>query len=325
MQEMASGYRPRHNTESSYKKSAEICKICGSFLLGNEIMSVSNLAKRRGEILDEIMGYHREQLPKIMRATPLEDLRALVSLAAPPLDFYAALNLPGVSLIAECKKASPSKGLLVAKYDPAQLARDYVQAGARAISVLTDGRHFQGSLAHLRDVKQATSPASRVIKDAKDLRRPIGIPALRKDFIFDPYQVYEARAAGADALLLIAAVLGDNDLRELYDMTLKLGMNALVEVHTEAELARALAIQPRIIGINNRNLQTFKVDFDNTARLRQAIPPGILVVAESGINTPEDVKRLAAAQVDAILVGETLVKSKNVYEKARQLVKAGLG
>ncbi len=270
-------------------------------------MSVTNIAKRRGTILDEIMAYHREQLPRRMRETPLADLRALVSVAPPPADFYAALHAPGVSLIAECKKASPSKGLMVPDYDAARLARTYAEAGARAISVLTDGRHFQGSLADLRDVKEAVKQ----------------IPVLRKDFIFDPYQVYEARAAGADAILLITAVLSDNELQPLLKLTHQLGMNALIEVHTREELERVLPLQPRIIGVNNRNLQTFQVDFENTARLRAMIPPEIVTVAESGLKTEADVRHMAEVGVDAVLVGETLVTSKNVYRTAVKFVKAG--
>lgn len=271
-------------------------------------MSVSNLARQRGEMLDEIMRHHRERLPKVMREAPFEDMRAMAAVSTPPADFYAALQSPGVSLIAECKKASPSKGLLVKDYDPGRLAQAYVQAGAKAISVLTDGRHFQGSLAHLQDVKEAAGA---------------NMPVLRKDFTFHPYQVYEARAAGADAILLIAAVLGDADMKELLALAHKLGMNALVEVHTEAELARALAIQPRIIGVNNRNLQTFAVDFGNTARLRQLIPAEVLVVAESGLKTAADVKAMQAIGVDAILVGEALVKSNDVLRAARTMVAAG--
>ncbi len=287
-------------------------------------MSVSNQAKRRGAILDEIMLHHREQLPKTMRETPLADLRALVRLAAPPLDFYAALKAPGVSLIAECKKASPSKGLIAPHYDPAQIAQTYVRGGAQAISVLTDARHFQGSLAHLRDVKQAVSQAKSLIPDKKDPRRERGIPVLRKDFIFHPYQIYEARAAGADALLLIAAVLTGGDLGSLLALTHELGMTALVEVHTAAELERALTWQPRVIGINNRNLQTFTVDFDATARLRPLIPPEVAVVSESGVQTPEDVRLLRQLGVDAVLIGETLMRSKDMLGMTRMLANAGI-
>jgi indole-3-glycerol phosphate synthase len=238
----------------------------------------------------------------------LENVRALAQIAPPPLDFYAALKAPGVSLIAECKKASPSKGLMVPNYDPVKLAQTYVRAGARAISVLTDARHFQGSLADLRDVKEAIGGKA---------------PVLRKDFVFDPYQVYEARAAGADAILLIAAVLSDKDVRDLLKLTHKLGMNALVEVHTEAELERMLALGPRIIGVNNRNLQTFEVDFENTARLRNMIPEDVVVVGESGLKTAVDVQQMLKIGVDAILVGETLVKSKDTYQTAKTFVEAG--
>ncbi len=279
-------------------------------------MSVSKVAKQRGVILDEIMLHHRERLPQVMRDMPIADLRAFAAVAPPPLDFYAALDVPGVGLIAECKKASPSKGLLVPDYDPVALARMYARAGASAISVLTDARHFQGSLKDLRDIKEAglKGPAPGTER---------GIPVLRKDFIFDPYQVYESRVAGADALLLIMSVLGDADAIELLGLTRKLGMEALVEVHTAEELARAVAIGPRVLGVNNRNLQTFEVDFENTAQLRQLVPDGILVVGESGIKGTEDVARMKAIGVNAVLVGETLVKNKDVYQAARSLVSAG--
>lgn len=280
-------------------------------------MGVTNLARRRGTILDEIMAYHREQLPKIMREVPLEDVRALANVAPPPVDLYAALRTPGVSLIAECKKASPSKGLLVRNYDPVVLARTYVKAGASAISVLTDGRHFQGSLEHLRDVKEAIANLQSPISKRK-------VPVLRKDFIFHPYQVYESRAAGADAILLIAAVLSDTDLQQLLRLSRQLGMGALVEVYTQAELERVLPLQPRIVGVNNRNLQTFKVDFENTARLRRLIPEGIVVVGESGLKSAEDVKRMGQVGVDAVLVGETLVKSRDVFKTAAAFARAGL-
>lgn len=279
-------------------------------------MSVSRVARRRGEILDEIMTYHRERLPKVMREVPLEDLRAFASVTPHPVDFCKALSSPGVSLIAECKKASPSKGLLVPKYDPEFLAQTYVRAGASAISVLTDGRHFQGTLDDLRSVKETTL--------LKQNRRPgDGVAVLRKDFIFHPYQVYEARVAGADALLLIVRVLSDTELRDLLEIAHKMSMQALVEVHTVEEMTRALAVESRVIGVNNRNLQTFEVDFDNTARLRDMVPPEIVMVGESGIKNPGDVERMARIGVDAVLVGEMLVRSKDVYKSARSLVAAG--
>jgi indole-3-glycerol phosphate synthase len=273
-------------------------------------------------MLDEIMRYHREQLPKIMREVSPADVRALASVAPPALDLTAALSRPGVTLIAECKKASPSKGLLVRHYDPARLAETYVRAGAGAISVLTDGRHFQGSLADLRDVKESVADLRRVLPDRGDPRRAAGIPVLRKDFIFDPYQVYEARAAGADAILLIAAVLDGSELSRLGELADSLGMRALIEVHDEEELARVLPLRPAIVGINHRNLQTFEVDLGTSARLRPLIPAGVLVVAESGIASAEDVRRLGELGVDAVLVGETLLRSRDLYRATRDLVAA---
>jgi indole-3-glycerol phosphate synthase len=227
----------------------------------------------------------------------------------PPFDFYAALAKEGVSLIAECKKASPSKGVIVRDYDPVMLAKRYVRGGASAISVLTDGRHFQGSLADLRDVREATFDTQ--------------VPLLRKDFTFDPYHIYEARAAGADAILLIAAVLSKSQMQELLALTHELGMNALVEVHSLQELETALEIKPRIVGINNRNLQTFEVDFENTRRLRALIPDEILTVGESGLESADDVRTMRIIGVDAILVGETLVKSKSPLATVRDFVAAG--
>jgi indole-3-glycerol phosphate synthase len=288
-------------------------------------MSVSKLARRRGAILDEIMTYKRQELPKRQREIPLASLRAFASVTPAPLDFFSALKMPGVSLIAECKKASPSKGLLVPDYDPVALAVMYARAGAAAISVLTDSRFFQGSLADLRRVKEATagmqSFTGQSTSSAENPKK--GVPVLRKDFIFDPYQVYEARVAGADALLLIAAVLADSEIRDLLALTRQLGMHALVEVHTELELQRVLPLGARILGVNNRNLNTFEVDFENTARLRRLIPNELVTVGESGLKTTSDVERMHELGVDAILVGETLVKSREPFETAKALVRSG--
>jgi indole-3-glycerol phosphate synthase len=271
-------------------------------------MSVSKRARRRGKILDEIMAYHRKQLPGKMREVPLEDIRAFSVVAPQPLDFYGALKKPGVSLIAECKKASPSKGLISRDYDAVGLAKAYAQGGASAISILTDARHFQGSLEDLRDVKD-------------DL---VQIPLLRKDFIFDPYQIYESRAAGADAILLIASVLDGSVLADLFALSGELGMEALIEVHNEIELKTVLDLEPRIIGINNRNLQTFEVDFENTGRLRNLIPDEIVVVGESGVRSDDDIRKLKQMGVDAVLVGETLVRSRQPVELVKSFVSAGL-
>ena len=255
------------------------------------------------------MRFHREQLPKIKRDVPLRDVQAFAAVMPAAFDFHAALAKEGVSLIAECKKASPSKGVIVRDYDPVEIATRYVRGGASAISVLTDGRHFQGSLTHLRDVREATFDKQ--------------IPLLRKDFTFDPYQIYEARSAGADAILLIAAVLGKGQMQELLSLTHQLGMNALVEVHSEEELETVLQIKPRIIGVNNRNLKTFEVDFENTRRLRGMISEDVLAVGESGLKSADDVRTMRDIGVDAILVGETLVKSKNLTATVREFVAAG--
>ena len=269
--------------------------------------------KEKGQLLAEIMAWKRQEVPARMAETPETDLRALLAFTPPALDFAAALARPGVSLIAEVKRASPSKGLIAKDFDPVTLALTYADGGASAISCLTDSRFFQGRLAHLTAIKEAFRS------------RNIQLPVLRKDFIYHPYQVLEARVAGADAILLIMAVLGDADYRDLLAYARELGMAALVEVHNEAELARALKEAPRIIGVNNRDLRTFEVDLNATARLRPLIPDDVLLVAESGIRGAEDVTTLKAMGVDAILVGETLVRQRPEQRKRKvqQLVRAG--
>lgn len=257
-------------------------------------------------VLDKIMLYKREELPRRKREVAESDLRAALYLAPPPRDFVAALRQPGLSLIAECKKASPSKGVLRNGYDPVALARSYEAHGARAISVLTDIKFFQGKIEDLVAVRQA-----------------VKLPVLRKDFIFDSYQLIEARAAGADAILLIAALLKGNLLRDLRLEAEALGMQALVEVHDEEEVAHALESGAKVVGVNNRDLRFFEVDFETTARLRPFIPDTCVLVAESGIHTPEDVQRLAEMGADAMLVGERLVKAKDVGARVRELVEAG--
>ena len=216
-------------------------------------------------------------------------------------------------MIAEIKRASPSKGLIARDWDPPLIASTYAQAGAVAISCLTDSRFFQGELAYLTAAKERLRDDGRAV------------PILRKDFIYHEYQVYEARVAGADALLLIMAVLGDNDVKRLLSLTRSLGMEALVEVHDVAELERALAADARVIGVNNRNLRTFQVDLETTAHLRQQIPGDKVVVAESGIQTAADVERLAEMGCDAILVGETFCKLRQHERdaKVKEFVAAG--
>jgi indole-3-glycerol phosphate synthase len=257
-------------------------------------------------ILDRIAEYKRtEELPRRMRDLPLETMQARAAAAPPPRDLVAALrSAPGVALIAEVKRASPSKGVLRPDFDPAHLAVTYAANGAAAISVLTDEPFFQGSIEYPAQI--------RSLLDSQ--------PLLRKDFIVHPYQVYETRAAGADALLLIAAILSDSVLAGLLALTRALGMTALVEVHSRGELSRVLPLSPRLVGVNNRDLRDFSVDLNTCLSLRPLVPPGVCFVAESGIQTRADVLRLAAASVDAMLVGEALVLASDVAAKVRELV-----
>jgi indole-3-glycerol phosphate synthase len=267
-------------------------------------------------VLDAIFVHKRAEVAARKNAIPLAVLEEAARRQPAALDFAGALrNAPyHPALIAEIKRASPSRGPLAADLDPVALARTYRAGGAAAISVLTDERFFRGSLDDLRAVA-ALRPRA---------------PLLRKDFVCDPYQVFEARAAGADAVLLIAAHLSVALLCELHAIVLSLGMAALVEVHDEEELERALACRPSLIGINNRDLRTFEVRLEVTSRIAPMIPPHIAVVAESGIFTPEHVRDLASLSrrdggpaVDAILVGEALVTAPDTAALVRALASAG--
>ncbi len=266
-------------------------------------------------ILDRIVDYKRtEELPRRMRELPMETLQARAAAAPAPRDFVAALrSAPGVALIGEVKRASPSKGVLRPDFDPVQLAATYAANGAAAISVLTDEPFFQGNLAYLAQIRQ------RLALALEGGEQPRVLPLLRKDFIIHPYQVYEARAAGADALLLIAAILFEADLAGLLSLTQSLGMTGLVEVTSEEEMGRVLPLAPRLVGVNNRDLRDFRVDLNTCLRLRPLVPPDVCLVAESGIHTRADVARLAAAGVDAMLVGEALVTAPDVGAKVQEL------
>jgi indole-3-glycerol phosphate synthase len=257
-----------------------------------------------GTILDEIVRWKHTEIAQRKQARPLDVVQGEAAAAGPARDLAVALQAPGVSLIAEIKRASPSKGVLRPDLDPLALAHVYQDNGAAAISVLTDARFFGGDLEHLRIVRQA-----------------VALPVLRKDFILEPYQAYEARAAGADAVLLIVAALGDADLAALCRLAGDLGMGAVVEVHDERELERALRIGPRIVGVNNRDLRTFQVSLETTARLRQLVPGEVIMVAESGVHTPADVARLQEIGVDAMLVGESLMRAGDVGRKVRELAR----
>lgn len=242
-------------------------------------------------VLDDIVAGVREDLAERQSRVPEADLRALVATAEPALDPMPAFRSPGLSVIAEVKRRSPSKGDLADIPDPAALARAYAAGGADAISVLTEERRFNGSLDDLRAVRAA-----------------VPTPLLRKDFIVTEYQLLEARAAGADLVLLIVAALDDPTLARLHDAARSLGLTVLVEVHEADEIARALAIGAELIGVNARNLKTLEVDPEAFGRLVGLLPEGVVKVAESGITGPEDAARYAELGADVVLVGEALVK-----------------
>ncbi|MCI0819261.1 MAG: indole-3-glycerol phosphate synthase TrpC, partial [Chloroflexi bacterium] len=227
-------------------------------------------------ILDRIVADKRDELTAALERVPLAEMRRQAEAAPAPRGFAKALRGPKISLIAEAKKASPSRGVLRADFDPVWLAGRYTEGGAAAISVLTDEKHFQGSLGYMRAVREAL---------------PQGPPILRKDFTIDPYHLYEARANGADAVLLIASILADSLLRDLMATAEALGLDALIEVHEERELARAPVTDAPLIGITNRDLRTFNVDLATTERLRPLAPPNATIVSESGIFTREDMIR----------------------------------
>ena len=255
-------------------------------------------------ILDNIVAAKRQELGLQKEAIPLEALEERITSQPGPLNLSGALLGGGIRLIAEVKKASPSRGLLCPDFDPVRLSDLYVSNGAAAISVLTDPR-FQGEPDHIAQIKQAG-----VSRHA---------PVLQKDFIFDQYQVYEARAVGADALLLIVATLSPPQLNELLALSLKLWMQCLVEVHDEAELQTALDAGAEIIGVNNRDLHTFTTDLRLTERLAPLVPRGKIIVSESGISTREHLLQLGQLGVNGVLVGEALVTAPDVAEKVREL------
>ena len=257
-------------------------------------------------MLDRILESKRREVERRRREVPAAEMERRAGDAGPVRDFAAALKKGTgreVHLIAEFKRASPSRGRIRADLDPADVARLYEEAGASALSVLTDGPFFSGSRDDLISARAACS-----------------LPVLRKDFVIDEYQVYEARAHGADAVLLIAAALEEGVLRSLLSLSHDLGMGCLVETHDEGELDVAVASGARVVGINNRDLRTFRVALSTFERLRPRVPAGRIVVAESGIHTPADVRRLASAGADALLVGEALVTAEDIAAKTRELL-----
>lgn len=261
-------------------------------------------------VLQRILDHKRLEIHRQRIKIPLAQLERRVAAAPSVRSFTTALRQPGVALIAEVKKASPSRGVLLDPFDHLELAKIYMDNGAAALSVLTDIRFFQGSLKYLQGIRTQSDQA---------------VPLLRKDFIIDPYQVYEARAYGADALLLIVAALDDTLLGQLLTLTHVLGMEALVEVHTSDELERALAVGAQVIGVNNRDLHTFTTTLTTTEQLAMQLPRGPerpVLISESGIFTAADVTRLRGCGVDAVLVGEALVTAPNIGVQVRQLAQA---
>ncbi len=256
-------------------------------------------------ILDQIVADNLEELESRKRSFPLKELQTVALEQPSPLDFTSALHGNHVKLIAEVKKASPSRGVIRSDFNPVAIAQTYAANGAAAISVLTEARYFQGSLNHLRDIRKALGNR---------------LPLLRKDFLCDPYQVYESRAYGADSVLLIVAILTPEKLKELLELSHELGMSCLTEVHNEAELEIAVKGGARIIGINNRDLTTLTVDLTTTKRLRPLIPKDRTVVSESGIRDRSDMGKLKKWGVDAVLIGESLISAPNIATKMKELL-----
>lgn len=255
-------------------------------------------------ILDEILEKKKVEVEKAKREVSLEELLDRLGSRRQRRDFKAKIGEPGrINLIAEVKKASPSRGVIREDFDPVEIARIYEESGADALSILTDGPFFKGRLSYIDDV-----------------RKEVRLPILRKDFIIDEYQIYQSAYAGADAILLLSGILSKEELRRFLSLAAELDLDCLVEAHTAEELAKVLEVDPEIIGINNRDLQTFKVDLGTTRRLIGMIPKGKVIVSESGIRSHQDVEALKRLGVNAVLIGEAFMESEDIEAKVREVM-----
>ena len=271
------------------------------------MQSDPEICKERGKcmtILDELANHARHRVRQSCMEKPLSELmtQAAEMETKNAFNFEKALGTKELSFICEVKRASPSKGLIAAKFPYLEIAQEYEQAGAGAVSVLTEPKFFRGKDQYLSEIAGQ-----------------IDIPVLRKDFIVDPYQIYEAKLLGADAVLLICSLLSADQLRKYINICDQLGLSALVEAHSEAEVAMALRAGTRVLGVNNRNLKNFEVDMMNCIRLREFVPREVLFVAESGIHTPVDIRLLQTAGVDAVLIGEALMRSQDKKKELQWL------
>ncbi len=262
--------------------------------------------KMKGTYLKEIVETTRRDISKKKKSFKLSEFRSLLNFTEPTRGFrdriIKFLEEKSVAVIAEMKKASPSKGIIRENYDPLILAKSYQDFGATCLSVLTNKEYFQGSLDHITQVKEVAQ-----------------LPVLRKDFIVDKYQIYESLYRGADCILLIVAALPPRQLKEYYQIATELGLDVLVEVHTHLELEQALKIEPTILGINNRNLETFEINLETTKNLVKEIPDNILIISESGIKTKEDINKITSYGVNIFLVGEALMRNNNPGKKLKNL------
>ncbi|MEC7735076.1 MAG: indole-3-glycerol phosphate synthase TrpC [Pseudomonadota bacterium] len=261
----------------------------------------------KNSILDKILEYKKKEVQQAKINFPKEDLINLLEENSKPVSFIKELikknnnNLPGI--IAEVKKASPSKGIIKEDFNHIEIAKNYIDGGAACISVLTDFPSFQGRLQHMKDIKDKAN-----------------IPLLRKDFMIDPYQIYESRLHGADCILIIMKMINIDIAGELYELSTKLGMDVIFEVNNSEELSKALELSPKIIGINNRNLNDFSTNINNSIQLSKSIPEEICIISESGITNRKDIEILMENKIKNFLIGENLIKSQNIKEKLKKLI-----